>query len=124
LKDKIREKLEAEYGKYWFKKGVPEKVYSEAIARAAKKNREIEDDEQEKEPWDQLHLIDYREIILKNWQKLFDKTYARPGSSGNKEDRTSWLVQLNRIRNENSHTYYVTSEELSFIEEIYDWLKM
>ncbi len=122
LKNRIREKLEVEFGKHWFKKGLPEKVYSDAIASAAKKNLEIEDDEEEKEPWDQLHLINYREIILKNWQKLFEKSYSKPNVTGNKEAKTSWLVQLNRIRNENSHTYYVTSSELSFIEEVYDWL--
>ena len=72
-----------------------------------------------------MHLIDYREIILKNWQKLFENLFTKPGEekiSGGKEAKTKWLVELNRIRNENSHTYYVTSEELSFIEEIYDWL--
>lgn len=125
LKARIKEKLEAEFGKAWFKKGVPEKIYSDAIAQAAKKNRDIEDEDEEKEPWDQLHLIDYREIALKNWQKLFEKDYTKPGEEklqGGKEAKTKWMVELNRIRNENSHTYYVTSEELSFIEEIHDWL--
>lgn len=122
LKNKIRERLESEFGKHWFKRGLPEKVYSDAISLAAKKNLEIDDDDDEKEPWDQLHLINYREIILKNWQKIFDGLYAKPGVGGNKDAKTSWLVQLNRIRNENSHTYYVTNDELSFIEEIYDWL--
>lgn len=123
LKTAVREVLEEEYGtKQWFKKGVPEKIYSDAIALAARKNREIEDDELEKEPWDQLHLINYREIIVNNWQKLFEHKYAKPGASGNKENRTKWLVELNRIRNENYHTYYVTSEELRFIEDLYNWL--
>ncbi|MFC0516513.1 DGQHR domain-containing protein [Mucilaginibacter angelicae] len=125
LKVVVRQKLEDEFGKAWFKKGVPEKIYSDAIALAAKKNREIDNEDEEKEPWDQLHLIDYREIILKNWQKLFEGTFTKPGEekiSGGKEAKTKWVVELNRIRNENSHTYYVTSEELSFIEEIHDWL--
>ncbi|MEJ7778562.1 MAG: DGQHR domain-containing protein [Daejeonella sp.] len=125
LKEKIKEKLEVEFGKSWFKKGVPEKIYSDATLLAAKKNREIEDEDEEKEPWDQLHLIDYREIILKSWQKLFETDYTRPNEikiPGGKEAKTKWLVEINRIRNENDHTYYVTSEELSFIEEIYDWL--
>ncbi|WP_439695079.1 DGQHR domain-containing protein [Mucilaginibacter sp. AW1-7] len=125
LKGVVQQKLEEEFGKNWFKKGVPEKTYSEAIALAAKKNREIDDEEDEKEPWDQLHLIDYREIILKNWQKLFEHTFTKPGEekiSGGKEAKTKWIVELNRIRNENSHTYYVTGDELSYIEEIYDWL--
>lgn len=125
LKIVVRQKLEDEFGKAWFKKGLPEKTYSDAIALAAKKNREIDDEEDEKEPWDQLHLIDYREIILKNWQKLFETQFTKPGEgkiSGGKEAKTKWMVELNRIRNENSHTYYVTGDELSFIEEIYDWL--
>ena len=125
LKLKIKEKLEIEYGKSWFKKGVPEKIFTEATLLAAKKNREIEEEEDEKEPWDQLHLIDYREIVLKSWQKLFESQFTKPGEekiSGGKEAKTKWMVELNRIRNENYHTYYVTSEELSFIEEIHDWL--
>ena len=122
LKAKIKEKLESEFGKQWFKKGVPEKIYTEAITAAARKNLEIDDEEEEKEPWDQLHLINYREIILKSWQRLFEPLYSKPGVTGNKEAKTTWLVELNRIRNENYHTYYVTSAELSFIEEIHDWL--
>lgn len=125
LKANIKEKLEGEYGKGWFKKGVPEKIYSDATLLAAKKNRDIEDVEDEKEPWDQLHLIDYREIILKSWQKVFENQYTKPGEekiSGGKDAKTKWMVELNRIRNENDHTYYVTNDELSFIEEIYDWL--
>lgn len=124
FKVKVRERLEEEYGKTWFKKGVPEKIYSNATALATAKNREIENEEDETEPWDQLHLIDYREIVLKNWQKLFEKQFTRPGEekTGNKEAKTSWMVELNRIRNENYHTYYVTEDELYFIQEIYDWL--
>lgn len=125
LKIKIKEKLEEEFGRSWFKKGLPEKIYSEAISLAARKNRDIENEDDEKEPWDQLHLIDYRDIVLKSWQKLFETQFTKPGEekiSGGKEAKTKWMVELNRIRNENDHTYYVTSEELSFIEEIHDWL--
>jgi DNA sulfur modification protein DndB len=125
FKQRIREKLENEFGKSWFKKGVPEKIYSDASLAAVKKNRDIENENEEKEPWDQLHLIDYREIILKNWQKLFEHPFTKPGEEklpGGKEAKTKWMVELNRIRNENYHTYYVTGEELSFIEEIHDWL--
>lgn len=125
LKIQIKEKLEEEFGRAWFKKGVPEKIYTDAISLAARKNRDIENEDDEKEPWDQLHLIDYRDIVLKSWQKLFETQFTKPGEekiSGGKEAKTKWMVELNRIRNENDHTYYVTSEELSFIEEIHDWL--
>jgi DNA sulfur modification protein DndB len=125
LKEDVKEKLEVNFGSSWFKKGVPMKIYNEAMSLAASKNREIENERDEKKPWDCLHLIDYREIITQNWQKVFEKLYTRPGDekiSGGKDAKTKWLVELNRIRNENDHTYYVTSEELSFIEEINDWL--
>ncbi|MBD1367561.1 DGQHR domain-containing protein [Mucilaginibacter sp. ZT4R22] len=125
LKTVVQQKLEEEFSKNWFKKGVPEKIYTEATTAAARKNREIDEEEDEKLPWDQLHLIDYREIIVKNWPKLFESIFTKPGEEkipGGKEAKTKWMVELNRIRNENYHTYYVTSEELSFIQEIYDWL--
>lgn len=125
LKEDVKEKLETEYGKNFFKKAVPYKIYDQAISIAAQKNREIEDEEDEKEPWDCLHLIDYRDIITQNWQKVFERFYTKPEEekiSGGKDAKTKWMVELNRIRNENDHTYYVTAEELSFIEEIYDWL--
>ncbi|MCF2497639.1 DGQHR domain-containing protein [Dyadobacter chenhuakuii] len=125
LKKAIKDKLEEEFGKNWFKKGVPLKIYTDANALAVAKNREIEDDEQLTDPWDQLTLINYREVILNNWQKLFETMYTRPSEkkiSGGKEAKTKWLSDLNRLRNANYHTYYVTSEELSFIEEIHDWL--
>ncbi|UAY51282.1 DGQHR domain-containing protein [Ferruginibacter albus] len=125
LKASVRERLETEFGKGWFKKGVPIKIYTDATTIAAQKNREIENEEDEKDPWDCLHLINYRDIIVQNWQKIFEKNYTIPGEekiSGGKEAKTKWLVELNRIRNENDHTYYVTSDELSFIEKIYDWL--
>lgn len=125
LKKDVQERLESEFGKTWLKKGVPFKIYSESTLLAAQKNRDIENEEDEKEPWDCLHLIDYREIVTQNWQKIFEKHYTKPGEekiSGGKDAKTKWMAELNRIRNENSHTYYVTSNELSYIEEIYDWL--
>lgn len=89
----IREKLELEFNKTWLKKGVPYKIYVDATALAAQKNREIENEEDEKEPWDCLHLIDYRDIIVQNWQKLFEKNYTRPGQ----EKNTWWKRCENKV---------------------------
>jgi DNA sulfur modification protein DndB len=37
LKTRIQQKLEGEYGRHWFKKGIPEKIYADSITAAAKK---------------------------------------------------------------------------------------
>ncbi|RJR43374.1 MAG: DGQHR domain-containing protein [Deltaproteobacteria bacterium] len=123
LKEDIRERLEVEHGKKnWWKKGVPFKVYEAAEKEASRANRLIEDPEKEVEPWDKLHFIDYRDIILHNWRKLFEEKYAYPGVKGNKEERTKWLEKLNTIRNQNVHVYSVTEEEFKFLTELHSWV--
>jgi DNA sulfur modification protein DndB len=121
LKRDIRDKLRDEYNQHWWKKGVPLKVYEEAELLASQKNREIDDPEKEVEPWDQLHLIDYRKIIIDKW-RIFQDKYAAPDVKGNKEEKTKWLVKLERIRNQNFHIYSVTEEEFDFLKEIHSWL--
>ncbi|MBN1639245.1 MAG: DGQHR domain-containing protein [Ignavibacteriales bacterium] len=79
----------------WWKKGVPFDVYTDAENLASKKNRDIEDPEKEVKPWDQLHLIDYRKIILQNWRALFENKYSYPDVKGNKEEKTKWLHKFN-----------------------------
>ncbi len=36
--------------------------------------------------------------------------------------KTKWMVKLERIRNQNFHSYSVSEEELEFLEELHDWL--
>ncbi len=125
FKNDFRLKLEEHFGKKWFEKGVPPKVADKAIVDALTKNRSLEDDEKEVEHWDCLTIIAYREIALKNWQTIFEKEYTRPGEekiSGGKEEKTKWMVKLEHLRNQNVHSYYVTEEELSFLDELNDWL--
>jgi len=125
FKADFKEKLEEFFGKKWFEKGVPPKIAEKALVDAMSKNRELEDDDDEVEPWDCLTIIAYREIALKNWQSIFEKEYTKPGEekiSGGKEEKTKWMVKLERIRNQNFHSYSVTEEELSFLEELHDWI--
>lgn len=125
FKQDYREKLEDFFGKKWFEKGVPPKIAEKATIDALAKNRDIDDDDDEVEPWDCLTIIAYREIALKNWQNIFEKEYTKPGEekiSGGKEEKTKWMVRLERIRNQNFHSYSVTEEELSFLEELHDWI--
>jgi len=126
FKKDFKEKLEDFFGKKWFEKGVPPKIADKATIDALAKNRELEEDEDyEIEPWDCLTIIAYREIAIKNWQNVFEKTYTKPGEekiSGGKEEKTKWMVRLERIRNQNFHSYSVTEEELWFLEELHDWI--
>ena len=127
FKKDFRYKLKKAHGKSWFKKGIPQKVYEKSIALAAAKNREIEDEEKEKEPWDCLNIIDYRAIAVygKNWSEIFEESYTKQGEekmSGGKDAKTKWMVNLERIRNENFHSYSVTEEEFLFLEELKAWL--
>jgi DNA sulfur modification protein DndB len=125
FKNDFKEKLQEFYGKKWFEKGVPPKFADKATIDALTKNREVEEEENEVEPWDCLTIIAYRDIALKNWQHIFEKDYTRPGEEkGNisKDEKTKWMVKLERIRNQNFHSYSVTEQELGFLEELHDWL--
>lgn len=121
----FKNKLEEKFGKMWFKKGVPPQIGDDAVALATKKNRDIENEEDEVEPWDCINIIAYRAIAVKNWQDVFEKVYTRPGEekiSGGKEEKTKWMVKLEFLRNQNVHSYFVTEDELKFLEELHDWL--
>jgi len=118
-------KLLEKFGKMWFKKGVPPQIGDEAVALATKKNREIENEEDEVEHWDCINIIAYRAIAVKNWGEVFEKDYTKPGEekiSGGASGKTSWMVRLETLRNQNVHSYYVSEEELSFLEELNDWI--
>lgn len=67
---------------------------------------------------DCINIIAYREIALKNWQNIFETFYTRPHSkkmAGGKDAKTSWMVRLEKLRNQNFHSYYVT-EGTSFLK--------
>jgi DNA sulfur modification protein DndB len=127
LKVDIRRRLQDRFGSRWFKDGVPVKVYQEASALAIDKNRE-RDTADEVEPWDCLHLSDYQQILQKDhkiWQEVFEQQYLRPGDEakpGGWKAKSSWLAELNRIRNENAHSYSVKESEYNFLVAIHTWL--
>ncbi|MGD0856271.1 MAG: DGQHR domain-containing protein [Dehalococcoidia bacterium] len=122
MKDDIFTSLKAEYGdKNWWRKGVPLDVYQDAEKLASTKNRDIDDPNKEVYPWDQLHFIDYRKIILNNWSKLFQQKYSFPDAKGDKQEKTKWLEKINGIRNDTDHVYSVSEEEYNFLKQVYDW---
>ena len=121
----FKNKLEEKFGKMWFKKGVPPQIGDDAVSLATRKNREIENEDEEVEPWDCINIIAYRAIAVKNWSDIFEKYYTRPGEekiSGGKEEKTKWMVKLEFLRNQNVHSYFVTEDELKFLEELNDWI--
>lgn len=123
----IEERLEDEYGSSWLRLGVPRNVGLGAATLAAQKNLDL-DPEDHVRAWDCLHLIDYYGVLTQNhdlWKKRFEKRYTRPGDEqkpGGWKGRASWLQELNRIRNENSHTYSVSEEEYEFLVALKSWL--
>lgn len=126
MKQDFRERLEKNYGNSWFKKGVPETVYEAASLRAIQKNKGL-DEKDEVGPWDCLNMIDYRRIATyqSNWKDIFEKHYTIPGQEkirGGKEEKTDWFQKLERIRNQNFHSYSVKEEEFDFLTELYNWL--
>lgn len=48
LRDDVKDALQGEHGAMWLKKGLSEKLYTNLATEAAKKNRTIEDEEDEK----------------------------------------------------------------------------
>ena len=42
--------------------------------------------------------------------------------TGGKDAKTSWMVRLEKLRNQNFHSYYVTEDDYYFLEQLYDWL--
>lgn len=125
LRDEVKEALIQEHGKMWLKSGMNPDLYTDLITAAAKKNIKIENEEDEKKPWDCLNLIHYRKIMLwkGQWSNLFQKRFTVPGmEGGSKEVKTGWLEELNTIRNKTDHEYSVTKEEADFVGAIYDWL--
>ena len=122
LKKVVKEKIETHFGKNWWKKGIPVKVYTNAEALASQKNRDIEDEEKEIDPWDCLHIIDYRDIITHNKSWIL-KEFTRLGDEQlNTEGKTEWLSKFNKIRNENVHSWKGLEDEIKFLEEIHNWL--
>jgi DNA sulfur modification protein DndB len=106
---------------------VPRRIRAEAETLAVEKNLDLDPD-QRVGAWDCLHLINYHEIMTQSqeiWRDGFAQRYTRPGEEskpGGWKSRASWLVELNRIRNENSHTYVVKPAEYAFLTELTAWL--
>lgn len=105
-------------GEEWWFAGVPKQVRKKVDDR---RNEEAGKSGEREQNFD---LIDYRPIILDNWE-LFEATLAR--GKGNKESRTKWIVDVNELRKPVMHasrgqSLPITEEQVAFLEEIHEWL--
>lgn len=127
MKEDFRDRLKTHYEDNWFKTGLPKTVYDSSNQRASDKNYEAKTKAEEVEPWDCLNIIDYRKIATygRNWSEIFEKHYTKPGEEklrGGKEAKTGWMQKLERIRNQNVHSYSVKEDEYGFLCELHEWL--
>lgn len=127
LKDDFQRELEKRYGEHWPTKGLPKSVYDSAQKLLADKAYEAHVTADSISLWDCLTIINYRDIAVygSHWSEIFEKKYTRPEEtriSGGKSAKTEWLQKLNRIRNQNFHTYSVKHEEYLLLKELHSWL--
>jgi hypothetical protein len=117
----ILEELKREYGESeneWWLLGVPKKVRVEVGQR-------FENDDGKratKEAY--FELIDYRRIALERWD-IFGTIFGY-GTSGNKEKKTKWMVDINEMRNLVSHPSSgatLSVEQVAEIEQRQRWLE-
>lgn len=122
LQATVVSELKSEFGadgeEWWFA-GVPKTVRKKVDDR---RNEEAGKSGEREQNFD---LIDYRPIILDNWE-LFEATFAR--GKGNKENRTKWIVDVNELRKPVMHasrgqSLPITEEQVAYLEEIHDWLR-
>jgi DGQHR domain-containing protein len=101
----------------WWYEGVPGKVRLEAVAR-------MDEDKDQRGGRDKyLNLIDYRAIALQHWPTFQDTLGF--GKTGNKENRTAWLVLVNDMRRKVMHAssgVLVTTEQLDELHGYLAWL--
>jgi DNA sulfur modification protein DndB len=127
FKSDIKERLEDEYGSDWERLGVPTKVRRDIAHRATEHNLELPPAEHVSS-WDMMYLIDYREILVQNhdlWTSRFEKRYTKPGyesRTGGWKARSSWIVELNQIRNDVSHSRGISDDAYAFLIDLRSWL--
>ena len=75
-----------------------------------------------------MYLIEYSEILVQNhelWTKRFEKRYTKPGEenkSGGWKARSSWMTDLNDIRNDVNHGRPISEEAFALLVDLRSWL--
>jgi len=129
LKADIKRRLEDKYHSNWFKDGVPQAVYQDGMARAAEKQWRAEADVKV-DWWDCLYLIELHKVMLhgqqSGWMEMFDRDYTLPSDRkvSSWRAKSSWMNQLNVIRNKISHNESVSESEYEFLQSLYSWFEL
>ncbi|TVM13724.1 hypothetical protein DPQ33_18180 [Oceanidesulfovibrio indonesiensis] len=99
----------------WWFKGVPSAVRKQCSDR-------FEDEGGIKDKEQYLTLISYRAIAMDNWE-IFKNDFSFL-DTGNKKDKTSWLNELNRIRNITHHAekWPAKKEEVNFVKQVHKFV--
>lgn len=127
FKADIRQRLEDEYGADWERLGLPSGLRRDIALRATELNLTLPAETQVT-PWDMMYLIQYRDILVQNhalWVKRFAKRYTKPGDEalpGSWKARTSWINELNDIRNDVSHARGISVEAFALLVDLRSWL--
>ena len=88
----LLQKLKQEFGADWWDSGVPEPIRVQCVTR-----REKETTSQTMPPEAYMTLIDFRDIMRKNWSMCSSLCASLSGEAG-KDKATNWLVELNEAR--------------------------
>jgi hypothetical protein len=122
LQSTVLSELKTEFGpdeKDWWFAGVPKSVRKKVDDR-------INDEAGKKGGREQnFDLIDYREIVLANWE-LFEASLTQ--GKGSKDNRTKWLVEVNELRKPVMHasrgqSLPITEEQVAMLHDTHDWLE-
>lgn len=131
LKSLISKELKNVRGENWQINGIPKSVYNRANSQATDQNYEIVasgSSGPEVTLLDCVTLSECKDIVTygKNWSEIFSSLLTRPqelNHPGDKEAKTTWINRLNTISNKlGKATYSVSTEEYTFIKEVYEWL--
>jgi DNA sulfur modification protein DndB len=121
LQKVVLEELKREHGEEeneWWLLGVPKKVRIEVGQRFEN------DDGRRSVKEAYFELMDYRRIALDRWD-IFGPLFSF-GTSGNKEKKTKWMVDVNDMRNLVSHPSSgatLSLEQVAELEQYNTWLQ-
>lgn len=122
----FEDRLKEEFDQNWYKQKFFSTAWDEATLEANRRNREIENTAEEVSVWSCIDPKVYKIIAKKLWKGLFEKDYSfvlDDSKSGKltQADQIEWMTEFEKLCKHNRVSYYVTNEDLSFIEKIYDW---
>ena len=116
LKSIVIDTLRAEFqGDNWWYEGIPQGIRTRAAER-------MEEEKGRGSRADYLNILDFRKIVVENWQ-LFQEVLAY--GTGNKLRKTRWIEQLNSMRRVVMHpakAQHITWDELATLREYKEWL--